>query len=225
MEKRNKTNTASHDIFFSLLLFYFHPFSSGKVDSTLLDKFRFGKRKRKTGCVRASRFPFKIPIRFSRFRQRSLSGGSFAHLQSRSFGLPTRTGLHQTLRRLQIPLQSEGRSLSDGKQVKFPGNFRKVGKGPKRAFRFSRDLCHEAWTNLRVSPMFGCICPNNHMKRRCDRIFGMVNHNPCVGKCRKDFRVAAEPSAPSLALRVLVVHETVFFPRFSGGENFSPPSR
>ncbi|XP_044765670.1 uncharacterized protein LOC123321927 isoform X1 [Coccinella septempunctata] len=43
-----------------------------------------------------------------------------------------------------------------------------------------RDSCHEAWTNLRRSPMFGCICPNNHMKKRCDRIFSMVNHNPCV---------------------------------------------
>ncbi|GAB0094871.1 glial cell line-derived neurotrophic family receptor-like, isoform E [Sergentomyia squamirostris] len=43
-----------------------------------------------------------------------------------------------------------------------------------------RDLCHEAWTNLRLSPMFGCICPNNHMKRRCDRIFSLVNHNACV---------------------------------------------
>ncbi|PSN49825.1 hypothetical protein C0J52_08836, partial [Blattella germanica] len=43
-----------------------------------------------------------------------------------------------------------------------------------------RELCHEAWTKLRLSPMFGCICPNNHMKRRCDRIFSMVNHNPCV---------------------------------------------
>lgn len=30
--------------------------------------------------------------------------------------------------------------------------------------------------------MFGCICPNNHMKRRCDKIFNVVNHNPCVGK-------------------------------------------
>ncbi|EGK96639.1 AGAP013144-PA [Anopheles gambiae str. PEST] len=45
-----------------------------------------------------------------------------------------------------------------------------------------RDLCYEAWTNLRLSPMFGCICPNNHMKRRCDKIFSVVNHNPCVGK-------------------------------------------
>lgn len=47
---------------------------------------------------------------------------------------------------------------------------------------FFRETCHEAWSNLRLSPMFGCICPNNHMKRRCDRIFTMVNHNPCVGK-------------------------------------------
>ncbi|XP_048510940.1 uncharacterized protein LOC105684340 isoform X3 [Athalia rosae] len=46
----------------------------------------------------------------------------------------------------------------------------------------SRDACHDAWTQLRLSPMFGCICPNNHMKRRCDRIFSMVNHNPCVVK-------------------------------------------
>jgi len=45
-----------------------------------------------------------------------------------------------------------------------------------------RDACHDSWTNLRLSPMFGCICPNNHMKKRCDRIFNIVNHNPCVGK-------------------------------------------
>ncbi|VEN46032.1 unnamed protein product, partial [Callosobruchus maculatus] len=43
-----------------------------------------------------------------------------------------------------------------------------------------RDLCYQSWSNLRKSPMFGCICPNNHMKKRCDRIFAMVNHNPCV---------------------------------------------
>jgi hypothetical protein len=49
-------------------------------------------------------------------------------------------------------------------------------------FCIHRDACHEAWTNLRLSPMFGCICPNNHMKRRCDKIFNVVNHNPCVGK-------------------------------------------
>ncbi|XP_051171129.1 uncharacterized protein LOC127287997 isoform X3 [Leptopilina boulardi] len=44
----------------------------------------------------------------------------------------------------------------------------------------NRDACHDAWTQLRKSPMFGCICPNNHMKRRCDRIFSVVNHNPCI---------------------------------------------
>eukprot|EP00099_Drosophila_melanogaster_P001264 NP_001036732.1 glial cell line-derived neurotrophic family receptor-like, isoform K [Drosophila melanogaster] len=48
----------------------------------------------------------------------------------------------------------------------------------------NRDACHDSWTNLRLSPMFGCICPNNHMKKRCDRIFNIVNHNPCVGKFR-----------------------------------------
>ncbi|EDV90506.1 GH14172 [Drosophila grimshawi] len=46
----------------------------------------------------------------------------------------------------------------------------------------NRDACHDAWTNLRLSPMFGCICPNNHMKKRCDRIFNIVNHNPCVDR-------------------------------------------
>ncbi|XP_019757355.1 uncharacterized protein LOC109535791 isoform X3 [Dendroctonus ponderosae] len=43
-----------------------------------------------------------------------------------------------------------------------------------------RQLCFESWSGLRRSPMFGCICPNNHMKKRCDRMFSMVNHNPCV---------------------------------------------
>ncbi|XP_076177937.1 glial cell line-derived neurotrophic family receptor-like isoform X3 [Ptiloglossa arizonensis] len=46
----------------------------------------------------------------------------------------------------------------------------------------SRIACHDSWTQLRQSPLFGCICPNMHMKRRCDRIFSMVNHNPCVVK-------------------------------------------
>ncbi|XP_076391662.1 glial cell line-derived neurotrophic family receptor-like isoform X4 [Megachile rotundata] len=46
----------------------------------------------------------------------------------------------------------------------------------------SRSACHDSWTQLRLSPMFGCICPNNRMKKRCDKIFSMVNHNPCVVK-------------------------------------------
>ncbi|XP_043281880.1 uncharacterized protein [Venturia canescens] len=44
----------------------------------------------------------------------------------------------------------------------------------------SRDACHDAWTQLRLSPMFGCICPKNQIKKRCDKIFSTVNHNPCV---------------------------------------------
>ncbi|XP_033341283.1 glial cell line-derived neurotrophic family receptor-like isoform X3 [Megalopta genalis] len=46
----------------------------------------------------------------------------------------------------------------------------------------SRTACHDSWTQMRLSLMFGCICPVNHMKRRCDRIFSTVNHNPCVVK-------------------------------------------
>ncbi|XP_053593781.1 uncharacterized protein LOC103580761 [Microplitis demolitor] len=46
----------------------------------------------------------------------------------------------------------------------------------------SREACHDAWTQLRLSPMFGCICPGNQIKKRCDKIFSAVNHNPCVVK-------------------------------------------
>ncbi|XP_047350708.1 uncharacterized protein LOC124949534 isoform X1 [Vespa velutina] len=49
----------------------------------------------------------------------------------------------------------------------------------------SRDACHDSWTQLRLSPVFGCICPNNHIKKRCDRIFSLVNHNPCVGEYKR----------------------------------------
>ncbi|CAG5100961.1 Similar to Gfra3: GDNF family receptor alpha-3 (Mus musculus) [Cotesia congregata] len=44
------------------------------------------------------------------------------------------------------------------------------------------EACHDAWTQLRLSPMFGCICPGNQAKKRCDKIFSTVNHNPCVVK-------------------------------------------
>ncbi|XP_050426715.1 uncharacterized protein LOC126837037 [Adelges cooleyi] len=40
--------------------------------------------------------------------------------------------------------------------------------------------CHKAWINLRKTPIFGCICPQNQMKKRCDRIFSLVNDNPCI---------------------------------------------
>ncbi|KAL0859511.1 hypothetical protein ABMA27_010667 [Loxostege sticticalis] len=51
-----------------------------------------------------------------------------------------------------------------------------------------REACREAWAGLRLSPLFGCICPNTHMKKRCDRIFSVVNHNPCVVKLMTDGR-------------------------------------
>ncbi|ODN01101.1 GDNF family receptor alpha-like, partial [Orchesella cincta] len=40
------------------------------------------------------------------------------------------------------------------------------------------EMCHDAWTRLRLSPMFGCICPKVNPK--CERIFKEVNYNPCV---------------------------------------------
>ncbi|XP_020287683.1 uncharacterized protein LOC109856624, partial [Pseudomyrmex gracilis] len=46
----------------------------------------------------------------------------------------------------------------------------------------NREACYESWMQLRVSPMFGCICPHNHIKKRCDKIFSLVNRNPCVVK-------------------------------------------
>ncbi|XP_050357026.1 uncharacterized protein LOC126777842 isoform X2 [Nymphalis io] len=49
-----------------------------------------------------------------------------------------------------------------------------------------REACREAWAGLRLSPLFGCICPNTHMKKRCDRIFAVVNHNPCVERIAKE---------------------------------------
>ena len=30
--------------------------------------------------------------------------------------------------------------------------------------------------------MFGCICPGNSGKEKCDRVFKAVNGNPCIGK-------------------------------------------
>ncbi|XP_063929588.1 uncharacterized protein LOC135141921 isoform X3 [Zophobas morio] len=69
----------------------------------------------------------------------------------------------------------------EGKCLKLYEDFKSNCKVRDNKCRMDdRDLCHKSWTNLRRSPMFGCICPNNHNKKRCDRIFSMVNHNPCV---------------------------------------------
>ncbi|KAE8748459.1 hypothetical protein FOCC_FOCC004890, partial [Frankliniella occidentalis] len=43
----------------------------------------------------------------------------------------------------------------------------------------SRERCFQSWKQMRKTPIFGCICPNNHMKRRCDRIFSTLNYNRC----------------------------------------------
>uniref|UniRef100_A0A2S2NAC9 GDNF family receptor alpha-3 n=1 Tax=Schizaphis graminum TaxID=13262 RepID=A0A2S2NAC9_SCHGA len=40
--------------------------------------------------------------------------------------------------------------------------------------------CHRDWLRLRKTPLFGCICTQNQVKKRCDRIFSMINENPCI---------------------------------------------
>ncbi|XP_066976220.1 uncharacterized protein [Macrobrachium rosenbergii] len=40
--------------------------------------------------------------------------------------------------------------------------------------------CLSSWNKLKQSPMFGCICPVDHQKRKCQRIFRIVHNNPCV---------------------------------------------
>ena len=49
-------------------------------------------------------------------------------------------------------------------------------------FFYYRQRCQSAWSQLRLSPMFGCICPGNSGKEKCDRVFKAVNGNPCIGK-------------------------------------------
>ncbi|KAL4712444.1 hypothetical protein ACJJTC_007460 [Scirpophaga incertulas] len=74
-----------------------------------------------------------------------------------------------------------------------------------------REACREAWAGLRLSPLFGCICPNTHMKKRCDRIFAVVNHNPCV-----DTRVDPTLISAKLKLSGRLINlppEVTIFPR------------
>ncbi|VVC33180.1 GDNF/GAS1 [Cinara cedri] len=40
--------------------------------------------------------------------------------------------------------------------------------------------CHRDWLRLRKTPLFGCICPQNQFKKRCDRVFSLINDNPCI---------------------------------------------
>ena len=45
-----------------------------------------------------------------------------------------------------------------------------------------RRSCQSAWSDLRLSPVFGCICPNSLHEDECHQIFKTVNGNPCIGK-------------------------------------------
>ena len=49
--------------------------------------------------------------------------------------------------------------------------------------------CQSAWAKLRLSPLFGCICTTKNKKSakqaNCDKIFNIVNGNPCIGKENK----------------------------------------
>ncbi|KAF0295448.1 hypothetical protein FJT64_007006 [Amphibalanus amphitrite] len=38
--------------------------------------------------------------------------------------------------------------------------------------------CYNAWNQLRLSPVFGCICPDS--TAACQQIFDLVHRNPCV---------------------------------------------
>lgn len=49
--------------------------------------------------------------------------------------------------------------------------------------RVHREECHRDWLRLRKTPLFGCICPQNQVKKRCDRLFALINENPCISKC------------------------------------------
>ncbi|KAK7601256.1 hypothetical protein V9T40_008697 [Parthenolecanium corni] len=46
-----------------------------------------------------------------------------------------------------------------------------------------QEACKEAWAEIRLTPMFGCICPPNlwQGQKKCDRHFNFVNHNRCAG--------------------------------------------
>ncbi|XP_068230286.1 uncharacterized protein [Palaemon carinicauda] len=53
--------------------------------------------------------------------------------------------------------------------------------------------CLSSWNKLKQSPMFGCVCPVDHQKRKCQRIFRIVHNNPCVDT----FPASSSSSSPS----------------------------
>ena len=54
-------------------------------------------------------------------------------------------------------------------------------------FSFFRRSCQSAWSQLRLTPIFGCICPSALMSDSCDLIFKTVNGNPCIGETDATF--------------------------------------
>ena len=46
--------------------------------------------------------------------------------------------------------------------------------------RCSSRACYDSWNQLRLSPVFGCICPTG--SAACEQIFDLVHRNPCVGQ-------------------------------------------
>ena len=54
--------------------------------------------------------------------------------------------------------------------------------GDAREYLIGRESCHNAWRGLRMTPLFGCICPNSPHQKKCDRVYNIVYNNSCLGK-------------------------------------------
>lgn len=100
---------------------------------------------------------------------------------------------------------------------------------------FCRRTCQSAWSQLRLSPLFGCICPAGK-NRTCDRVFKAVNGNPCIGKSWRNSRLKVFDNGPeqekkiqSLLRKVCCVFAFQLFTthqlRVCTARNWSIPSR
>ncbi|XP_037087687.1 uncharacterized protein LOC119108209, partial [Pollicipes pollicipes] len=59
------------------------------------------------------------------------------------------------------------------------------------------DACYDAWNRLRLSPVFGCICPNMQ-ESDCGSIFNVVHRNPCVVDVLGGVNASRRPTDPLL---------------------------
>lgn len=62
------------------------------------------------------------------------------------------------------------------------GYYQSITRQWKYILKFDRETCHNAWRGLRMTPLFGCICPNSQHKKRCDRVYNSIYNNSCIGK-------------------------------------------